>query len=77
MLVDKCGLPRVFSLGRMVVAAPSDRKGRSRRAQQPMAQDSSHSVGGQRKRATRRKALLSQAQLVAPPAADQLLPRET
>lgn len=44
-LADKCGLPRVFSLGGMVVAAPSNRKDRSRRARQPMAGDGSHSVG--------------------------------
>lgn len=45
-LVGKCGLPRVFSLGRMVVAAPSDMKDRSRRARQPMVGTGSHNVDG-------------------------------
>lgn len=44
-LVGKCRLPRVFSPDRIVVAAPSDRKGRSRRARQPMAQAGSLRLG--------------------------------
>lgn len=44
-MVGKLRLLRVSDLDRIVVAAPSDRKGRSRRARQPMARAGSHSLG--------------------------------
>lgn len=77
-LADKCGLLRVFSLGRMVVAAPSDRKGRrSRRARQPMARTAATVWATKEREPPAEAQRLSRAQLVAPPAADLLLPRET
>lgn len=54
-LVDKCRLPRVFSLGRMVVAVPSDRKLRNRRVPQPMVRAGNHLVGRLKKESHRQK----------------------